>query len=157
MTRDRLTVNVRFLADPVLWAWCWEVQGADGRAIESSWESRWIVYESVGDAVVAGLRRLADLTRYRHEAPGQMGVRHLVIVARGGGDLYESLSAAFSGEPCIEVVRDRRIGERRRRQEPCSFARRLADRRSRPELEARISSGGWVVVTVPEAVALSAA
>jgi hypothetical protein len=58
---DRLTVAVRLLPDPCLWAW--EIRDDDrGGVVDSSWESEWSAYDSAEEAYRAGRHRLTRLT-----------------------------------------------------------------------------------------------
>lgn len=56
-----LTVAVRLLPDPCLWAW--EIRDRDhGGVIDNSWDSEWTAYDSAEEAYRAGRRRLTRLT-----------------------------------------------------------------------------------------------
>lgn len=58
---ERLTVEVRLLPDPPLWAW--EIRDAAGDAVvESSWAGEWTAYDSPEEAYAAGRRRLTRLS-----------------------------------------------------------------------------------------------
>lgn len=54
---QRVTVEARLLADPCLW--CWEIRGAGGALMESSWAHHWTAYASRREALTAGYLRLA--------------------------------------------------------------------------------------------------
>ena len=59
-----LTVEVRLLPDPCLWAW--EIRDRDhGGVIDNSWDSEWTAYDSAEEAYRAGRRRLTHLTADR--------------------------------------------------------------------------------------------
>lgn len=61
---DRLTVEVRLLPDPCLWAW--EIRDRSrGGVIDSSWDSEWTAYDSAEEAYRAGRRQLTILARGR--------------------------------------------------------------------------------------------
>jgi hypothetical protein len=61
---DRLTVEVRLLPDPCLWAW--EILDRNrGGIVDSSWDSEWTAYESAEEAYSAGRRRLTGLSGSR--------------------------------------------------------------------------------------------
>ena len=59
-----LTVEVRLLPNPCLWAW--EIRDRDrGGVIDNSWDSEWTAYDSAEEAYRAGRRRLTRLTADR--------------------------------------------------------------------------------------------
>lgn len=70
----------------------------------------------------------------------------LFIVARGESHLYETLRREFADEPSVEIVLDRRVGERRRSQVPPPVERRRGERRWHAEAEDYLRSLGWAVV-----------
>ena len=53
----------------------------------------------------------------------------LFIVARGDDHLYEDLRQQFAANPEVEVLVDRRYGERRQSRTPSDSDRRRGDRR----------------------------
>jgi hypothetical protein len=53
----------------------------------------------------------------------------LLIVARKEKALYEYQTRRFAGHPGVEVILDRRGGERRRQSHPVDVERRRGDRR----------------------------
>lgn len=53
------------------------------------------------------------------------------MVSRNEPGRYRWLSEAFAGEPAVEVVEDRRRGERRQGGGPAPSERRRRDRRAR--------------------------
>jgi len=57
--------------------------------------------------------------------------RHLFIIARAAQGFYECLKRQFAGRPDVNVVLDRRLDERRERQEAHEPERREKDRRER--------------------------
>ena len=62
-----------------------------------------------------------------------MGDPRLVIVRRGHFATFELLTRTFSGDPSVQIIWDRRMGERRRSTEgPGSRERRSAERRRVP-------------------------
>jgi hypothetical protein len=139
--RERLTVKVHLLGEPPLWGW--EILDAEGGTlVESSWAMEWTGYGSSREALRAGLMRLTDLTRDgrgavldRRAESNPAKPRHLMIVARDAAELYTSLRKTFSDSEGIEVVLDRRFGERRQRNAPVPLDRRQGERRSRPPLK----------------------
>jgi len=75
--------------------------------------------------------------------------RLLFIVAAGRDDLADLLRRQFADVPdSVEVVADRRMGDRRRHDLPVSSDRRLGSRR-RLDVEADLSSIGWALVRRP--------
>ncbi len=77
-------------------------------------------------------------------------MRDLLIVARNEPELYEYLKQRFVGRPDVEVILDRRVGERRREQVATSSERRRGgDRRERPQVDEDIKTLGFAVVPLP--------
>jgi hypothetical protein len=72
--------------------------------------------------------------------------RELFIVARHDHDLYDYLKRRFTGRADVEVIYDRRVGERRRRNESPAHDRRGADRRSRTTLDEDLELLGFAVL-----------
>jgi hypothetical protein len=68
----------------------------------------------------------------------------LFIVARGDDHLYEELRQQFAGNPEVEVLVDRRHGERRRSQSPSDPDRRRGDRRGQGLAGGHVVSAGAV-------------
>lgn len=77
-------------------------------------------------------------------------VRHLLIVARNREQLYGQLKEAFSGNESVQVIVDRRAGERRQRPIPTGMDRRQAERRRR-NVEEQLKTIGWALVLMDEA------
>jgi hypothetical protein len=78
--------------------------------------------------------------------------RHLFLVSRQEGRLYEYLLERFRDDGNVEVILDRRRGERRRQtsahgQEP---DRRRSDRRTRREIDLELQVRSHVILTLPE-------
>ena len=133
---ERATVRVRFVSDPCVLAWAWElVDPTTGRVLESSWTDRWTAYDSAARARAEGERRLDPL-----------GHRRLVIVAREEPELHAWLVRKFTGEAGVEIVRDRRHGERRVRPTGLLLERRRSERRQRPDVDAEVRARGWALV-----------
>lgn len=74
--------------------------------------------------------------------------RLLFIVSRAHGERYEHLKRTFADEEKIEVVLDRRRGERRWHDVDHEAERRAGDRRRR-DLEEDLRTMGWVLVRQP--------
>ena len=166
MNIERLTVKVHLLGEPCLW--CWEIVDVqDGDLVESSWATEWIGYASSWEALRAGTLRLTDLTRSSRGAPlharrtpaaGQRNqTRYLVVVARAATELYTSLKRTFEDSDSIEVIRDRRFSERRRRDDAVWLDRRRGDRRARPHVEGQVRWCEWSRVPIADVPATSAA
>jgi hypothetical protein len=68
------------------------------------------------------------------------------IVARRHPELYEYLKSRFADDTTVMVVLDRRLAPRRRRALPAAAERRRADRRSRPEVDERLTSTSLAIV-----------
>jgi len=65
-----------------------------------------------------------------------------MIVSRDQPLLYERLRLEFVDDPDLEVVLDRRVGERRRASQPISADQRRADRRQ-ARVNAQLEHLGW--------------
>jgi hypothetical protein len=72
-------------------------------------------------------------------------MRDVFIVSRADVALYEYLKAHFAGRPDVEVVLDRRTGDRRRRDEVPPAERRTGGRRVR-SVEGDLATLGFAVV-----------
>ena len=75
--------------------------------------------------------------------------RYLFIVSRPHSALYEYLLGRFAGDKNVQVILDRRLGERRQQEFPVGLERRRAQRRSRPEIDAELASSSHMIVTIP--------
>jgi hypothetical protein len=73
-------------------------------------------------------------------------VRYLVVAARNRHDLYGYLRRGFSEDDRVEILLDRRRGERRRRPDPHEPERRRTDRRSRAGKDDRLYYFGLLIV-----------
>lgn len=77
--------------------------------------------------------------------------RHLFLVSRHEARLYEYLLERFRDDGNVEVILDRRRGERRGRsdaqQQP---ERRRSDRRTRREVDLELRVRSHVILTIPE-------
>ncbi len=75
--------------------------------------------------------------------------REIFIVARDRPDLYRYLSQTFSDAENVQVIWDRRAGERRAAavvsHEP---ERRRADRRRRPTVDQELRNVGYAFITI---------
>jgi len=76
-------------------------------------------------------------------------VDHLFIVSRQQPDLYSYLSREFSTESDVEVILDRRYGERRNRGERRVIPRgdrRHNERRTKTDLRGQLNTLGYAFV-----------
>lgn len=69
----------------------------------------------------------------------------LFVVARERSDLYEHLRRAFADTPAVEIILDRRRGERRQLQTPPPVERRQRERRQR-DVSSDVRYLGWALV-----------
>ena len=80
--------------------------------------------------------------------------RHLFLIARQDARLYEYLVERFQGDRNVEVILDRRHGERRGRANgssaDASGDRRRGDRRTRGELDLELKIRSHVILTIPD-------
>ncbi|MEK7363729.1 MAG: hypothetical protein AAB016_07120 [candidate division NC10 bacterium] len=72
--------------------------------------------------------------------------QYLFVVAQDKADLCDYLRGWFSEIPTVEVVMDRRQGERRQRAEINEPERRRGERRSQKEIDAEIRQTGFAIV-----------
>jgi len=73
---------------------------------------------------------------------------HLFIVAWDRPDLWDYWRRAFPGVKGVQVILDRRRGERRRLLHPHEPARRREDRR-RQSIDDELRNKGFAIVRVP--------
>jgi len=79
--------------------------------------------------------------------------RHLFLVSRHDARLYEYLVERFRDDRNVEVILDRRQGERRDREHRPGLPageRRLGDRRTRRELDLELQIRSHVILTIPD-------
>lgn len=76
--------------------------------------------------------------------------RTLFIVSRQHPDLYAYLRERFASDTAVEVILDRRLGQRRQRDALSGVDRRLGDRRTRPEVENELKTRSHAIITIPE-------
>ena len=102
-----------------------------------------------GTCPACGSETLAPLARF-FQPNGASGAgvklrRHLFVVARDHPQVFEYLKRAFAGSETLQVVLDRRAGDRRRQRLARLPERRRADRR-RQDLDGQLRALGWAVV-----------
>jgi hypothetical protein len=76
------------------------------------------------------------------------GVRYFLVVKRGERYLHQYALRTFARRPYVQVIYDRREGDRRRITSPTSLERRRTDRRARPWLDTEIRERGAVMVKI---------
>jgi hypothetical protein len=76
--------------------------------------------------------------------------RTVFVVSRQHPDLYAYLRERFANDAAVEVILDRRLGQRRQRAEERDVDRRRADRRARPEVELELQTRSHAIITIPE-------
>jgi hypothetical protein len=78
--------------------------------------------------------------------------RHLFLVSRHEVRLYEYLLERFRDDGNVEVILDRRRGERRRRTPAPgeNHDQRRSDRRTRREIDLELQIRSHVILTLPE-------
>ena len=79
--------------------------------------------------------------------------RHLFLISRHDARLYEYLVERFRDDRNVEVILDRRQGERRGRTYGAAHAggdRRRGDRRTRRELDLELQVRSHVILTIPD-------
>jgi hypothetical protein len=73
-------------------------------------------------------------------------VRYFLIVARNQQDLWRYLKNNFAGDDKVEVLLDRRRGERRQRLQAHDPERRQGERRRQPSLDKDLTYRSFVIV-----------
>jgi hypothetical protein len=92
------------------------------------------------------LELLGETTADR-DAPAATRPLHLFIVAVAHAELRDYVARAFAGQPTVQVILDRRSGERRR--VPAVAAtpeRRQANRRQSADVDRQLAERGWAIV-----------
>ncbi len=74
--------------------------------------------------------------------------RELFIVARDRSELYRYLSQTFADAENVEVIWDRRSGERRQAETTASPERRRRDRRSRHSVDDELRTVGYAFLVL---------
>jgi hypothetical protein len=99
------------------------------------------------DAAPRAIGKDMEATARRHAYPVPTGEGYLVIAAADRQELYEYFNRTLGGAAAIEVVRDRRMTDRRKREHTVPVDRRHRDRRFRPTLDAELTAFGFAIVT----------
>lgn len=76
--------------------------------------------------------------------------RYLIVVARDQPALCDYLTRNFSGDAKVQVLLDRRRGERRQRVEPYEPERRRAERRRWPDIGRDLRYRSVVIIRLEE-------
>ncbi len=76
--------------------------------------------------------------------------RYLIIVAPNQPALYEYLTRNFAGDPKVQVMLDRRRGERRQKVQPREPERRWGERRQRRGVGQDLRYGSVVIIRIEE-------
>lgn len=105
------------------------------------------LHPSVPDAEALEAIRQEKEAATHHDAAAVPAVgRYLVIAAPDRQELYEYFKRKFDLITTIEVVRERRLAERRTRANGSPLDRRRRDRRARPAVEAELRAFGFAIV-----------
>ena len=80
--------------------------------------------------------------------------QYLFVVAQDKPDLCDYLRGWFSGIPTVQVMLDRRQGERRQRAELNGPERRRGQRRNQKEIDAEIRQTGFAIVGAPSTLTI---
>ena len=76
--------------------------------------------------------------------------RLVFVVRRERVKLHDSLQSALLGEEGVDILLDRRHGDRRKRDDSVATQRRRWDRRTRFFSDAEVAVRGWTIVRIPQ-------
>jgi class 3 adenylate cyclase len=108
------------------------------------------VLKNVPEPVLA-FRVLGRPTSLGAPPPGARPARRLYVVSRSRPDVYEELVRRFAGRPDVEIVVDRRIGERGGAADDDAPAERpWSDRRWKPAMDPELAAGSYIVIDVSD-------
>jgi hypothetical protein len=103
-----------------------------------------------GSETWAALGRFLDLhagsANADHDAPRR--TRQVIVVARDRDRLFEYLKRAFAGNDTVQVLLDRRVGERRRSAGDARVPERRRGDRRRQDVSSQLRGLGWAVISV---------
>lgn len=126
---------------------CFEVGAATCPACGAgSWV---LVSRFLGHTPLRLLPQLHALGRDRAASAGDRDrpAQQVLVIARAQRALFEYAKRAFAGNPTVQVVLDRRRGERRRSDRtPREPERRRGDRRTAMDLDEQLQVLGWALV-----------
>jgi hypothetical protein len=89
---------------------------------------------------------MPDETKAANQTSAKDAAGSFIIIARDQRELWQALTREFKHIPEIQVLLDRREGERRRLTLPVAQDRRGAQRRSLPHLEDDLRARQYVLV-----------
>jgi hypothetical protein len=92
-------------------------------------------------------RQTPEARAPRHAPTAPAVERYLLIAARERQDLYEYFKQKFGSTAAIEVVRERRVADRRKRATTPPLDGRRRERRARPALDVELKAFGFAIVT----------
>jgi hypothetical protein len=90
--------------------------------------------------------RMAERAKAKSSLPTKHTVHSLIIVARPQRELWRALTREFRHIEEIQVLLDRRQGERRRAVRLVAHDRRATERRSLPRLEDDLRARRYILV-----------
>jgi hypothetical protein len=86
----------------------------------------------------------------RRQILDRVMARHIFLVSRLETRLYEYLLERFRDDGNVEVILDRRRGDRRLRAQAQEPDRRRSERRTRREVDLELKIRSHVILTLPE-------
>jgi hypothetical protein len=106
-----------------------------------------------GTCPACGSETWTPLARFMEIAPARSLARllegnHLIVVSRERLKLYESLKRTLTGNRTVQVILDRRFGERRRTPTGATPDRRKRDRRAGASTEDLMRAEHWSLIVV---------
>ncbi|HXG05685.1 MAG TPA: hypothetical protein VNO23_19995 [Candidatus Binatia bacterium] len=108
-----------------------------------------------GSETWAALGRFLDLhtgpTAANADHDASRRTRQILLVARDRERLFEYLKRAFAGNDTVQVLLDRRVGERRRSAPEGRLPERRRSDRRRQDVSSQLRGLGWAVVSVDPA------
>jgi len=91
-------------------------------------------------------RQTPEAVARRNAPAGPAAARYLVIAAPDREELYEYFKQRFSRAATIEIVRERRLADRRQGAAEPPLERRRRDRRAPPAFDAELRAFGFAIV-----------
>lgn len=106
-----------------------------------------ILHRARGAGYTGGKSALYELIRRVRTLEAQSaGVRQLIVVVRDREHLYEFFRLAFAGNPTVQVIRDRRVVDRRQHAASRARERRRRNRRSPLRIDGTLRAEGWTII-----------
>jgi hypothetical protein len=90
-------------------------------------------------------RRPASPDTAAGDAKGREPATVVIVVARGEQSLHRYTLATFESEPAVDVILDRRHGERRHHAVLPAVERRQGDRRATQRVDL-LKAHGWLII-----------